>query len=338
MATLTGKITDVTGRAPDSISSIMVKAPSVRIGGSGGSSVIVSSPATVDFNRSTGNITISGLTGGLSWLYLEGDGWSDSIALAVADGMITLVEAVANASGVPGLVDYIDLLETLRQNMQDVVTDEFARNSTASVGYAANAGKNVQLDTGGKLNIVTSQVTREQDAASKGYVDQRVPITGTGSPEGKVAAPVGSIYTDSAATNGAIRWIKTSDTGNTGWQVEYGDTGLRDISNLLLNATGAVSIRRTGSTVYLNVKGVTPESTLNSGSTFLDVLPVGFRPMERRDFATMSKTQGGVSRSMFQFPTGAMGVWVPSTSDKYFFQHSWLTTNVWPTSLPGTPL
>ena len=31
MATLTGKITDVTGRAPNSISSITVKAPSVRI-------------------------------------------------------------------------------------------------------------------------------------------------------------------------------------------------------------------------------------------------------------------------------------------------------------------
>ena len=39
---------------------------------------------------------------------------------------------------------------------------------------------------------------------------------GTGSPEGKVAAPVGSTYTDTAATNGAIRWIKTSGTGATG--------------------------------------------------------------------------------------------------------------------------
>ena len=49
------------------------------------------------------------------------------------------------------------------------------------------------------------------EPASKDYVDQRVPVssfTGTGSPEGKVAAPVGSIYTDTAATNGAIRWIK----------------------------------------------------------------------------------------------------------------------------------
>ena len=52
---------------------------------------------------------------------------------------------------------------------------------------------------------------------------------GVGSPEGKVAAPVGSIYTDSSATAGAIRWIKTSGTGTIGWRVEYGDTGLRDL-------------------------------------------------------------------------------------------------------------
>ena len=179
------------------------------------------------------------------------------------------------------------------------------------------------------------------EPAAKDYVDQRAPLlsfAGTGSPEGKITAPVGSTYTDSAATNGAIQWVKTSGTGNTGWQVEYGDTGLRDISNLLLDSSGPISIQRIGQVVYLNVKGIVPASTLGSGSTFLGALPVGFRPMERRDFATMSNIREGVSRSMFQFPTGAMGVWVPSTSDKYFFQHTWLTTNTWPTSLPGTPL
>lgn len=51
-----------------------------------------------------------------------------------------------------------------------------------------------------------------------------VALTGTGSPEGNVAAPVGSVYTDTAATNGAIRWIKASGTGVTGWRDDYGDT------------------------------------------------------------------------------------------------------------------
>ena len=121
MATLTGKITDVTGRAPDSISSITVKAPSARIGS--GTDVIVSSPAEVTFDKTTGDITISGLTGGLSWLYIEGDGWSDSIPLAAAEGMTTLVEAIANAAGAPGIAYYISLLSQLEGRVEEVAQD-----------------------------------------------------------------------------------------------------------------------------------------------------------------------------------------------------------------------
>lgn len=118
MASLSGKITDVTSSPPDSISSITVKAPSARIGG--GTDVVVSSPATVDFNRDTGDITISNITDGLSWLYVEGDGWTDSIPLAVAEGMITLVEAIANAAGTPGLVDFIALLVDLQGRIDTI--------------------------------------------------------------------------------------------------------------------------------------------------------------------------------------------------------------------------
>src|SRR5699024_8615373 len=82
---------------------------------------------------------------------------------------------------------------------------------------------------------------------------------GSGSPVDKVAAPVGSIYTDSSATTGAIRWIKTSGTGTTGWRVEYGDTGLRDVSNLVPAGAGwgisadrsGVILQRVGPVVFL---------------------------------------------------------------------------------------
>ena len=121
MATLQGKITDVTHRPPESLSSITVKAPSVRVGG--GTDLIVSSPATVDFDRSTGDVTISGLTGGLSWLYLEGEGWSDSIPLAVAEGMISLIEAIANTVGAPGMADYVRLLANLELAVGEVAQD-----------------------------------------------------------------------------------------------------------------------------------------------------------------------------------------------------------------------
>src|SRR5699024_8063047 len=87
---------------------ITVKAPSARIGG--GTDVIVSSPAEVTLDKTTGVVTISGLHVGLSWLYIEGDGWSDSIPLAVADGFRLILEAVANASGVPGINDYLAMI------------------------------------------------------------------------------------------------------------------------------------------------------------------------------------------------------------------------------------
>ena len=132
MARLTGKITDVTSKAPENISSITVKAPAARVGG--GTDVIVSSPATVDFNRDTGDITISNLTGGLSWLYIEGDGWTDSIALSVAEGMITLVEAIANASGIPGLVDFIALLTDLQNRIDSIAQDAVDAAAAQYVG------------------------------------------------------------------------------------------------------------------------------------------------------------------------------------------------------------
>ena len=139
MATLRGKITDVTHKPPESLSSITVKAPSVRVGG--GTDLIVSSPATVDFDRGTGDVTISGLTGGLSWLYLEGEGWSDSIALSVAEGMISLVEAIANASSAPGMVDYLALINSANDSIQDFI------NGLEADTYGGYQDSSVSVDT-----------------------------------------------------------------------------------------------------------------------------------------------------------------------------------------------
>ena len=50
-------------------------------------------------------------------------------------------------------------------------------------------------------------------------------IRGTGSPEGRISAEIGVTYIDTAKTNGALKWIKTTDGGNEGWKVVEGDTG-----------------------------------------------------------------------------------------------------------------
>ena len=50
-------------------------------------------------------------------------------------------------------------------------------------------------------------------------------LRGTGMPDGVVEASIGTTYIDTAKTNGALKWIKTTDDGNTGWKVVEGDTG-----------------------------------------------------------------------------------------------------------------
>jgi hypothetical protein len=40
---------------------------------------------------------------------------------------------------------------------------------------------------------------------------------GTGSPEGAVAAPVGTRYVDRAGAPGGVLWVKTAGSSDTGW-------------------------------------------------------------------------------------------------------------------------
>ena len=69
-------------------------------------------------------------------------------------------------------------------------------------------------------------------------------IHGSGFPEGKIKAEVGTTYVDVNATNGALVWIKKQGNGDTGWQVFWGDTGWR---NLVTVST--LNIGRKASTV-----------------------------------------------------------------------------------------
>src|SRR5699024_1181871 len=112
-------------------------------------------------------------------------------------------------------------------------------NSLYKTGFVVSGtGINRQLDlwvSGYRTDSRTWGIYRTLAECRGSEQAETLPVTrvGTGSPEGKVSAPVGSIYTDSAATNGAIRWIKSSGAGNTGWMVEYGYTGWRNLRSAI---------------------------------------------------------------------------------------------------------
>ena len=83
------------------------------------------------------------------------------------------------------------------------------------------------------MNLVNAEALGE---VSKKILEQKTKITaleeksgyeihGIGMPNGRVTASIGTTYVDMEVTNGALKWIKATGTGNTGWKVVEGDTG-----------------------------------------------------------------------------------------------------------------
>jgi hypothetical protein len=163
-------------------------------------------------------------------------------------------------------------------------------------------------------------------------------LSGTGSPEGVVTATVGSTWIDTAATTGAIQWIKATGTGNTGWVVQYGDTGRRNVVSLAtVNATATYSIihlRRVGPVVTLALE--VANSVTSTVHELLPSLPTGFKPATtvtfgggRNTTALMTTAQVSVS------PTGQAHMFT-GTASYIYAAGTWMTTDAWPTSLPGS--
>lgn len=167
-------------------------------------------------------------------------------------------------------------------------------------------------------------------------------LSGTGTPEGVHTATVGTIYTDTAATTGAIRWIKASGTGNTGWKVLYGDTGWRRVTDAGVagGVTSAVfNFRRIGYVVEFNGRGVNGATT-GYGYKALQ-FPLGFTPHvfagTRNDLwwwenyiAWKSAFMDNVTRELRL--AGA----TPGAGFSMNLTYS--TVEAWPAVLPGTPV
>ena len=170
-------------------------------------------------------------------------------------------------------------------------------------------------------------------------------LRGTGSPEGVVSAPVGVYYTDTAITNGAMRWAKKTGTGNTGWKCVEGDTGWRRITSFLNGWTGQLDVKRVNGSVHIRTLYSGMDGTSATAKTFMNpssTFGPGFAPdstgLENR--VLWHRISGAVVSNAYMF-WGAY--WeAPSfgaVTDKYTFYtgaSSWPTAAAWPTTLPGT--
>ena len=102
-------------------------------------------------------------------------------------------------------------------------------------------------DGGGSVNLPTSS---QNDSTSSSE------LTGTGMPNGKVEGKLGQTYVDTAKTNGALKWIKRTPSGNQGWAVLDGDTGWKTLNSTSKLGNSYVKARRINDIVQLQFGGL----------------------------------------------------------------------------------
>ena len=102
-------------------------------------------------------------------------------------------------------------------------------------------------DGGGSVNLPTSS---QNEATSSSE------LTGEGMPNGKVNGTIGQTYVDTKKTNGALKWIKRTPSGNQGWAVLDGDTGWKTLNSASKLGGSYVKARRINDTVQLQFGGL----------------------------------------------------------------------------------
>lgn len=177
-------------------------------------------------------------------------------------------------------------------------------------------------------------------------------MTGLGSPVGVVAAEPGTKYLDEVGTTGAWEWIKTAGVDTSGWQVSYGDTGWRTLleydgsgahvygatlpPDWVPRATGRatlVQVRRISNEVSYFIQDVAAGVDNPSGRIFDTTSIPGFVPSQQTAIRPLYMSGSIVGMSNTLARPGAQTI----TAGAYFYavELSFLTSNDWPTTLPG---
>ena len=155
---------------------------------------------------------------------------------------------------------------------QELEAKQYLNNHQSLDGYVKKSELPPQVDTSTlvskqeltSMNLVNAETLGD---VSKKILEQTTKITaleaksgyeihGTGMPNERVTAPIGTTYVDTAVTNGALKWIKESGDGNIGWKVLIGDTGWRTLKTQSLFGSSFVKIRRVNNMVSYQFGGL----------------------------------------------------------------------------------
>lgn len=155
-------------------------------------------------------------------------------------------------SGSQKTVKFETLLYTVGSSIPDFYEPDFEFSEGDNLKFitSRNIHDYLPQNTGNTGN------TTELDNRLKVLEAKNWEIHGRGMPNGVVTAPVGTTYVDEAVTNGALKWIKKSGTGNTGWEVLIGDTGWKILPSVSKLGNSFVKIRRVNNVVSYQFGGL----------------------------------------------------------------------------------
>lgn len=267
------------------------------------------------------------------------------------------LEGYAKKSEIPQPYNDSDIkqrLTAVEQKGEGYATKEQLASIPKTPQKLSIAGNVVTLSDGG--GSITLPTTGGTVAPANEYE-----IHGTGMPNGRVIAPIGTTYVDTAVTNGALKWIKRRGNHNDGWEVLTGDTGWRNLNIVSKLGGSYLKVRRKNDTVTYQFGGLSwgwfgivrrggagylPQPSDRERNVFilgLGGIPVGFRSDSSliggiyNDKGTPYGTWylGGAGDSnmlRFQFTDP-----VPTDrdiGDIRVSSISYLTSEPWPTTLP----
>ena len=165
------------------------------------------------------------------------------------------LEGYAKKSEIPQAYNDTEVkqrISTIEQKGQDYATKEQVASIPKTPQKLTLSGNTLILSDGGGSVTLPSQPASNSPA---GQVSQ-YEIHGTGMPNGKVTAPVGTTYVDTAVTNGALKWIKRTGDNNQGWEVLTGDTGWRTLNIQSKLGASFLKVRRKNDTVMYQFGGL----------------------------------------------------------------------------------
>lgn len=148
--------------------------------------------------------------------FTSAEQYADLIVSTMKDNSVFQLAVTSNNNPLPNGGNFlpptigtssINGLLTVSKGTGDRVEFEFSYGSSGTVGGAYND----------KYHASFAATNTSPNARWSGWSRYLLARTGTGSPEGVIAAPVGSVYVNSSGGAGATLYIKESGTGSTGW-------------------------------------------------------------------------------------------------------------------------